>query len=101
MLGKLDISAFAFILTAIVMITLAITYTSTMIELDTRGNMKILKTILPVSFILGIMMFILSVFYFQVDHTYQYHFITAITMLIILPATLISAGVATITASNV
>ncbi len=69
---------------------------------DTYAVEKYVGVLAPVIYITGFVLFLLANYYVQaVDRTYFVHLVYGFVMLVCLPATLFSVGVATIIGGNV
>jgi hypothetical protein len=80
-------------------ITTIATY-ATLLPKDSAQNTKLLTVISVFSFVTSITAYFLAVYYFSSNASHLIQFILAVVMLVILPGTLISASVSTVTISN-
>lgn len=80
-------------------ITTIATYAS-LLPKDSAQNTKLLTVVSVFSFVTSITAYFLAVYYFSSNPNYLIQFVLAVVMLVILPGTLISASVSTITISN-
>lgn len=80
-------------------ITTIATY-ATLLPKDSAQNTKLLTVVSVFSFVTSITAYFLAVYYFSSNPNYLIQFVLAIVMLVILPGTLISTSVSTITISN-
>jgi hypothetical protein len=85
---------------AAVAFTLVAMYSAVLIRKDTLANEKRFRTITLFVFIASAMAYLLAMYYFRADATYELYFLMAVVCLIILPATLVSVSVATIVGGN-
>ena len=83
-------------LCAIVVIS---TYAS-LLPKDNAQNTKLLTIISVFSFVASFVAYGLALYHFSYNPTYMIQFILAMVMLVLLPASLISAGISTVTISN-
>jgi hypothetical protein len=96
----MDLKTILFYSIVIVFITLAGTTIGKITRRETVQKEKELTQTVLLSFFASAMLFFIASKYFKQDPTYFPYFILALVMLIILPATLYSLGVATIAMSN-
>jgi hypothetical protein len=80
-------------------ITTISTY-ATLLPKDSAQNTKLLTVVSVFSFVTSITAYFLAVYYFSTNPNYLIQFVLAVVMLVILPGTLISASISTITISN-
>lgn len=73
---------------------------STLIPKDNAQNTKILTTISVFSFAAAIAAYGLALWHFGSNPQYMIQFLLAVVMLVLLPASLISVSVSTVTISN-
>ena len=67
---------------------------------DSAENTKLLAIIVVFSFVASLTAYALALFHFASNPAYMIQFILLIVMVVILPASLISAGVSTLAVSN-
>ena len=96
----MELKTILFYSIVVVFVTLAGTTIRKITRRETVQKEKELTHTVLLSFFASTMLFFIASKYFKQDTTYFLHFILAIVMLIILPATLYSAGVAAIAMSN-
>ena len=92
---------YGFILLGVLLLTLAIAYSATISKLDTRETWKYTRIVAMLAFAIGILSYVLCLYYFGSNPTYVFQFLLAVAMLVILPASLMSVSVSTITTSNI
>jgi hypothetical protein len=93
--------AFYIIIALCVMLSVVVIATfASLVPKDNAQNTKLLTLITVFSFAASIVGYGLAMYQFSTNPTYMMHFLLAFTMLILLPACLISAGVSTVTISN-
>jgi hypothetical protein len=80
-------------------ITTIATYAS-LLPKDSAQNTKLLTVVSVFSFVSSITAYFLAVYYFSSNPNALIQFVLAVVMLVILPGTLISTSVSTITISN-
>jgi len=73
---------------------------ATLVPKDSAQNSKLLAVISVFSFATSITAYALALYHFSHNPTYLIQFILAVLMMVVLPATLISASVSTVTISN-
>jgi hypothetical protein len=79
--------------------TTIVTYT-TLLPKDSAQNSKLLTVVTVFSFVTSITAYFLALYFFSTNPNYLIQFLLAAVMLVILPGTLISASISTITISN-
>lgn len=84
---------------AMLVITVILLYTI-LIPKDSAQNTKILTTISVFSFAASVTAYILALWHFSSNPAYMIQFILGFVMLILLPASLISVSISTVTISN-
>jgi hypothetical protein len=82
------------------MFAVVVTTFATLIPKDSAQNSKLLAVISVFSFATAITAYALAYFHFSHNPAYLIQFILAITMLVLLPAALISTSVSAVTLSN-
>lgn len=80
-------------------ITVVVLY-SLLLPKDNAQNTKILTTVSVFSFAASVTAYALALWHFSSNPQYMIQFILGLVMLVILPATLISVSVSTVTISN-
>ena len=80
-------------------IIVAVLY-SLLLPKDNAQNTKILTTVSVFSFAASVTAYALALWHFSSNPQYMIQFILGLVMLVILPATLISVSVSTVTISN-
>ena len=80
-------------------ITVIVLY-SLLLPKDNAQNTKILTTVSVFSFAASVTAYALALWHFSSNPQYMIQFILGLVMLVILPATLISVSVSTVTISN-
>jgi hypothetical protein len=83
-----------------VLFTVVVATFATLAPKDSSQNTKLLTIVGAFSFASSFVAYALALYHFSHNPTYMIQFILAIVMLVILPACLMSAGVSTITISN-
>jgi hypothetical protein len=73
---------------------------ATLLPKDSAQNTKLLTVVTVFSFVTSITAYFLSVYYFSSNPGHMIQFLLAVVMLVILPGTLISSSISTITISN-
>ena len=73
---------------------------SALLPKDSAQNTKILIMVSVFSIAVSIIAFGIALYHFSNNAMYMAHFLLAMTMLVLLPASLISSAVSTITISN-
>jgi hypothetical protein len=81
------------------LVTTIATY-ATLLPKDSAQNTKLLTVVSVFSFVTSITAYFLAQYYFSSNPNHLIQFILAIVMLVVLPGTLISSGISTITISN-
>ena len=89
----------AIVLCLSMVVTVIILY-ATLFQKDSAENTKIQITISAFSFVASLVAYGLALTFFKSNPNYMLHFILAITMLLMLPASLISIAVSTLAVSN-
>lgn len=89
--------AFAICITMIIIV--AILY-SLLLPKDNAQNTKILTTIMVFTFAASVTAYALALWHFNSNKEYMGHFMLAMLMLVVLPASLMSVSVSTVTVSN-
>lgn len=84
----------------IVLFTVVVGTFATLLPKDSAQNSKLLAVISVFSFAASITAYALSLYHFSHNPQYLIHFVLAIVLLVILPASLISTSVSAITISN-
>ena len=84
---------------ALCAIVVVSTYAS-LLPKDSAQNTKLLTIISVFSFVAAFVAYGLALYHFSYNPTYMIQFILAMLMLVVLPASLISVSVSTITISN-
>ena len=79
---------------------MSITY-SKVIEMDHVRNTKLFRVLIVGAILTAFIAWRLAISHFTQDSTYLIHFLMAVLLLFVFPATLFSISVATITSSNV
>ena len=83
-----------------VLFTVVVSTFATLVPKDSAQNSKLLAVISVFSFAASLTAYALSLYHFSHNPAYLIQFILAITMLVLLPAALISTSVSAITLSN-
>lgn len=73
---------------------------STLLPKDSAQNTKLLAVVTVFSFATAITAYALALYHFSHNPNYMIQFILAVVMLVLLPASLISVSVSTVTVSN-
>jgi hypothetical protein len=84
----------------IILFTVVVSTFSTLLPKDNAQNTKLLAVISVFSFTASITAYALALYHFSHNPQYLIHFILAITLLVLLPAALISTSVSAISVSN-
>ena len=82
------------------MFTVVVSTFATLVPKDSAQNTKLLAIISVFSFAASLTGYALALYHFSHNPAYLIQFILGLVMLVILPASLISVGVSTITISN-
>jgi len=80
-------------------IVVGVTY-GTLLPKDSAQNTKLMAIVTVFSFVASLVAYALALYHFSHNPTQMIQFILGIVMIVILPCTLISASIATITISN-
>lgn len=89
----------ALALCIVLLVMTIVTYT-TLIPKDSAQNSKLLAIVSGFSFAAAITAYLMALYYFSGNPARLLQFLLAITMLVVLPATLISTAISTVTISN-
>lgn len=84
----------------LVLFTTTVATYATLLPKDSAQNTKLLTVVSVFSFVTSITAYFLAVYYFSSNPSHMIQFVLAVVMLIILPGTLISTSISTITVSN-
>jgi hypothetical protein len=84
----------------VVLFTVVIATFSTLAAKDSANNAKLLSIIIAFSATASIFAYGLALYYFSSNPDYLIQFLLGVTMLVLLPGTLIGVSVATVTVSN-
>jgi putative Mn2+ efflux pump MntP len=84
---------------AMLAIVVGVTY-GTLLPKDSAQNTKLMAIVTVFSFVASLVAYALALYHFSHNPTQMIQFILGIVMIVILPCTLISASIATITISN-
>jgi hypothetical protein len=84
----------------LILATTTITTYAALLPKDSAQNTKLLTVVTVFSFVTSITAYFLAVYYFSSNPGHLIQFVLAVVMLIILPGTLISSSISTITISN-
>lgn len=88
------------IILCVALFTTVIATTTSLSSKDTANNTKLLSAVIGFSIAAGIIGFLLALYFFASNVEYLAIFLLAIVMIVCIPGTLISIGMATITVSN-
>jgi hypothetical protein len=80
-------------------IVVGVTY-GTLLPKDSAQNTKLMAIVTVFSFVASLVAYALALYHFSHNPTQMIQFILGIVMIVILPCTLVSASIATITISN-
>lgn len=83
-----------------VMFTVVVSTYATLVPKDSAQNTKLLAIVGVFAFATSITAYALALYHFSHNPTYLIQFILAMLMLVVLPASLMSVGVTTVTISN-
>ncbi len=84
----------------VVLFTVVIATYATLVPKDSSQNTKLLAIVGTFSFTASITAYGLALYHFGHNPTYLIQFLLGITMLVLLPASLMAVGVSTVTVSN-
>jgi membrane protein insertase Oxa1/YidC/SpoIIIJ len=84
----------------VVLFTAEIATFATLAQKDSANNTKLLSMIIGFAVTASMFAYGLALYYFSTNPDYLIQFLLATTMLVLLPGTLISVSVATVTVSN-
>jgi hypothetical protein len=84
----------------VMLFTVVVTTFATLVPKDSAQNTKLMAVICVFSFAASITAYALALYHFSHNPNYLIQFLLGVVMLVLLPSSLISASVATITISN-
>jgi len=84
----------------IILFTMTIVTYTTLVPKDSSQNTKLIAIVGGFSFSASIVAYALALYHFRSNPTYLIHFLLGVVMLVLLPSSLMSVAVSTVTVSN-